>query len=106
MRFFSKICCFASLPQVGGDGRDKPADLVEVGGGYVALGAPKAISDRLAEDNVTVVSRRTVGMPEIIVAAIKLIGTKRQGGAQAQYTALVPGDFVADGTVMLLVPHA
>jgi hypothetical protein len=45
-------------------------------------------------------------MPELIVAAIGLIGTKRPGGNRAQYTALVPGDFVADGTVMLLTPHA
>jgi hypothetical protein len=105
MRFFSRICCIASLPQVGGDGRDVPAELVHLGGGYLAMGTPKAIADRLAEEKVAVASQRKVGMPELIVTAIRLIGTKRAAGDQ-QYTALVPADFVADGTVMLLTPNA
>jgi hypothetical protein len=106
MRFFSRICCIASLPQIGGDGRDARAELVHLGGGYLAMGTPSAIAERLAQEEVTIASQRKVGMPELIVAALRLLGTKRPTGDQPRYTALVPADFVADGTVMLLTPHA
>ena len=105
MRIFSKLCCVASLPTLCVERPDVPASVVALGGGFLAVGAPKAIADKLAEKQIAIGAQRKVGTPEMILSAINAITSKPPTGGQPRYTALVLGDFVAEQTVMLLVPE-
>jgi hypothetical protein len=105
MRFFSKICCVAGLPApaTGAGAYEVAGEVVEVGGGYLALGDPQAFASKIQDKQIATVRR--VSTPEMIVAVLSLIGTKPAASTQGQsYTALVLADFVADQTVTLLVP--
>jgi len=105
-RFFSKLCCLASLPAPGVNQPDVPAALLHIGGGYLLAGDPKAMGAKLTDARINIVEHRRVGTPEMIVSALTLIGTK-PGKTTTQprpFSALVLADFVADQTVMLLMP--
>jgi hypothetical protein len=104
-RFFSKLCCLGALPALGVATPEVPFVLVPLGRGFLWLGDPQAFSTVPISHQVA--SRRTVGTPEMIATVLTLVGTRAQTTAaqqKASYTALVLGDFVADSTVMLLLP--
>jgi len=101
-RFFSKLCCLGSLSGSRSDqGGDLTGRLIPVGVGYIAAGDPAYIDREVQKLNP--VSRRNVGMPEMIASVLTLLGTGVRR-LELQYEALVLVDVVAEGTVMLLVP--
>ena len=102
--FFSKICCLGTLPAVGGRPQDPKAAWIPLGNAYLAVGEPKQVQAQ-AEQRLggTIVTRRSVGLPEMIASAIGAMSSG--GGAKEQrYAALTLADFVADQTVVLFVP--
>jgi hypothetical protein len=104
-RFFSKLCCLAGLPAAaaGAGAFDVPGQVIQLGGGYLAVGDPNVFSANLKDKQI--VAFRKVSTPEMIVSALSLIGTKPASSPpQPQFTALVLADVVADQSVTLLVP--
>jgi len=102
MRFFSKLCCLASLPANDVGKPNLPSVAVPLGGGHLLIGEPAAMAENLRDKNI--VAQRKVGMAEMIASTIVAINTKRNGAENRPYTALILGDFVAQQTVMLLTP--
>jgi hypothetical protein len=103
VRFFSKLCCIVGLAAPAVDRPELPALVVPVGCGYFAAGEFPKINREL-RDRAVIVETRTVGAPELIASALALMRTQRSDNETGNYTALVLGDVVAEGTVMLLVP--
>jgi hypothetical protein len=105
-RFFSKLCCVSALPALGVASPNVPVAAVALGAGQFVVGDPKEIATLLERAKVTIVARRSVGLPEMIASALALSGTQPSPtqGEQRQYTALVLDDFVANQTVMLFLP--
>jgi hypothetical protein len=102
-RFFSKLCCQAGLPAVSPAQPAVTAQVVAIGGGHLAVGDPSEIARKLSGQPI--VDQRRVATPEMIASVLTLLGTKPPPTRSSQqYTALVLADFVADQTVMLLVP--
>jgi hypothetical protein len=118
--FFSKLCCYGSLPAVGGARPNAPptATLVPVGAGYLAVGEPKEIDTAMTEQlkGAVIVSRRPAGLPDMIASAVGLFsgaykkGTAKPGESKAaraaaqRFVALSLADFAAPQTVVVLVP--
>ena len=106
---FSKICCIGSLPAIGGQSRETKAAWIQLGSGYLALGEPRDIDAafnnalNIAPQNAKIVSRRSVGTPEMIATAIAAIGRK-SNSPPTEYVALSLADVAADQTVVLFVP--
>jgi hypothetical protein len=103
-RFFSRLCCVAALPALSGGEPELPQGLIEVGGGFVAIGDPARIAAAARERNIAIVERREAGLPEIIAAAIAALGARERRDEATRYRALVLSSFVAPDTIMLLVP--
>ncbi len=110
-RLFSKLCCVAGLPALGGEQHGK-SYLIPFRRGYAVLGDWEGI-DEETRARVRVVSQRRVGIPEMIVAALDLLGShevapierkKSDESERSVYTALVLDEIVAEGTVTLLTP--
>ena len=101
-RTFSKLCCLAGLPEIATGDRHGPVEFCSLGHSYVVLGEPRQIESKLEEQKISIVSRRRVGLPEMIASALTM-GASGPPSKQ-EYKALVLADFVEDHTVMLLVP--
>jgi hypothetical protein len=106
-RFFSKLCCVGALPSVSPARPNVPSVVTRIGRGYIAVGDPTAIARELRERQISIVTQRRIHIPEMIASALTMIGSRRgeQQDQQPQYAQLVLADFVADQTVMLLVPE-
>lgn len=106
-RFFSKLCCLSALPAVSVKSPDVSGQLIAVGGGHLWIGDPREIHATLDKHQIDIVGQRKVATPEMIAAALTLIGTRperNEGDVRSQYTALVLAELVADQTIMLLIP--
>ena len=116
-RFFSKLCCISALapPAVAAD--TSPWQRIPIGDGILYVGD---LARPMDEVRPLIVSQRKVGTAEMIASVLTLM-TQRPSAARPQpaeqprpsaeqparrFTALVLGDLVAEGTVMLLVPES
>jgi hypothetical protein len=104
MHFFSKLCCVAALAPPAADQPNFNQSLVPLGGGFLAIGEPAEIVAKLKEQQKKIVAQRMGSAPEVIASALALIGSKPQTPPATNFTALILADFVAAGTVMLLLP--
>lgn len=102
--FFSRICCLGSLPAVGGRQREQKAAWMQVGNAYLGVGEPRQIRAQAEQalGEARVVTRRAVGLPEMIASAIGAMASGREKAER--YAALSLADFAADQTVVLFVP--
>jgi hypothetical protein len=102
-RFFSTLCCIGSLPAIGIDSPHLPTGFITIGSGYLAVGDPSGFSRQVDANKIRVVGQRQVALPEMVATLVTLIGTQRSQD-QANYTALVLADVVANQTVILFSP--
>jgi hypothetical protein len=107
-RFFSTLCCFAAQPALGVAGLNVLPLLVPLGNGFLGLGDPTDTARLIEERRLEIRAQRRVGAPEMIAAALGLIGAHTQppqaDEGPTPVTALVLDDFVADQAVLLLLP--
>jgi hypothetical protein len=119
MRFFSKLCCLAGLQSLSVDTPAPPTGVVRLGGGLLGVGDPSKIDGEITAklNGGNIVAQRSVHTPEMIASALMLITPAQPTGSgpsttpgrgtaseSAQYEKLVLADFVADQTVVLVVP--
>jgi hypothetical protein len=108
-RFFSTLCCVGSLPAVGPDRPEIPANRLELGSGLLLYGDRTRFAERLRAGE-RLVSERRVGTLEFVAAVVQALTTRAPqttpaaNGTSRDYAAVILGDVVADQTVMLLLP--
>jgi hypothetical protein len=102
-QLFSRICCLVGLPAIHVDSPGIPVLVVPIGRGLLAVGEPAEIAKRLG-DRARGIDRRKVGLAEFIASAIALLSTSPSKDQATRLNGLVLDDFVAEQTVMLLVP--
>jgi hypothetical protein len=113
-RFFSKLCCISALPASGAPADQTPWRQIPIGNGMLLVGD---LASPLVELKPLIASQRTVGVPEMIASVVTLLARPPSAAPpqptpappaappETRFTALVLGEVVAEGTVMLLVPE-
>ena len=103
MRFFQRLCCWGSLaPAQPGTREEAPVIDTKVGDGHLLIGDPRAIREKLGDRKIA--QRRSAGLAEMIVAAVRLLSARQPARDTGSYTALTLEGFAAPQTVVLLVP--
>jgi hypothetical protein len=116
-RFFSKLCCISALAAPAAAVDTTPWQRIAIGDGILYVGD---LARPMEEVRPMIASQRKVGTAEMIASVVTLM-TRQPSAARPQpaeqprpsaeqparrFTALVLGDLVAEGTVMLLVPES